>query len=232
MSIRILTRVGAGLVALTAATVLTFAGATAASADTDERTLSLTRQDGSPIGTLFSDWTMVPGDVVSTTVVAHRTGGGVSTLLITLADPEAGSARASTAVENDVVITVASNGTEYSSSAAALMRGDAVFDLGRSSLASVPIDITFELPFSSGNDTQLQSLDLSLVVVATVIDPTVPPIGSGEEPAGPGDGVAFPNLPSTGASVRDALIAAAVVTCLGLLLLGARRRRDEEVDAD
>lgn len=232
MSTRILTRIGAAVVAIAAVVALAVAGTATASADTDERTLSLTRQDGSPIGTLFSDWTMVPGDVVNTTVVAHRTGGGESTLLITLADPGAGTVGPSTAVENDVVITVASNGTEFRSSAAALMRGDVVFDLGRSGLSSVPIDVTFELPFSSGNETQLQALDLSLVVVATDIDAPAPPAGTGAGSAAHDESVSFPNLPSTGASVRDVLIAAAVVTCVGLLLLGARRRRDEEVHAD
>ena len=233
MNSRILTRIGAGVLAAVAAVALSLAGASVASADTADRTLSLTRVDGSPIGTLFSDWTMVPGDIVSTTVVAHRTGGGVSSLLITLGDDSAGTSRAATAVEDDVVITVASNGVEHSSSAAELMRGDTMFDLGRSSVASVPITVTFELPFSSGNATQLQSIDLSLMVVATDVDAPKPPTDVDDDAAAPAGGdTAFPNLPSTGASVRDVLIAAAVVTCLGLLLLGGRRRRDDGVDAD
>ena len=218
MNARTLTRIAAaGAVGLAFVVGLIFAGATSASADTDERNLSLTRLDGSPIGTLFTDWTMVPGDVVRTTVVAHRTGGDESSLLITLGNSSGDRGAASTAVEEDVVITIASNGSEYISSAAASMKGDVVFDLGRSSAEAVPIDVTFELPYSSGNDTQGQSIDLSLTV--TAIDPSTP------------DGLTipgFPNLPTTGASVRDLLIAAAVLTSLGLLLIGKRRRRDEE----
>ncbi len=239
----LLSRIATCSVALAAVTGLSLAGASAAWADIDERSLSLTRQDGSPIGTLFTDWTMVPGDNVSTTVIAHREGGGSSTLLVTLGGGSPGDST-STLVEEEVVITIVANGTEYVSSAADLMRGDMVVDLGRSSLTHVPIDVSFELPFDSANESQSHSLDLSLVVVAT--DTEGPETGPGSAPeagpgAGPGSGIPsangsilpnFPNLPSTGASIRDALIAAAVATCLGLLLIGRRRRRDEAVEPE
>lgn len=229
MSFRPLPIISAGIVAVLAAVAFALAAASPVSADTGERTLNLTRQDGSPIGTLFEDWTMVPGDVVSTTVVAHRAGGGASSLLITLGDDADATP---TPVEEDVVITVAANGVEHSASASALSRGEVVFDLGRSSAAVVPIDVTFELPFSSGNDTQRQSLALGIVV--TAVDPTGP---ASTDPAGGVDGEdvlavpAFPNLATTGASIRDLLIGVAVVTAMGLLLLGSRRRRDERGDA-
>lgn len=232
MSTRIRTRLAraaAGAIGVALVAALALAGATSASADTEERSLALTREDGSPIGTLFSDWTMVPGDVVTTTVVAHRAGGGVSSLLITLGDDANQRGAGPTSVQKDVVITVSGNGTEFRSTAAELLGGDVIFDLGRSSVASVPIDVTFELPFSSGNETQLQSIDLSLMVVAA--DMEVDPGGAGGgSTTPPGDAASPPNLPSTGASVRDALIVAAVATCLGLLLIGGRRRRDEQVD--
>ena len=236
MTARILTRVGAGLLATAAAVALTFAGASAATAETTERTLSITRADGTPVGTLFTDWTMVPGDRVSTTLVAHRTGGGESSLLITLGDNQANPDATPTAVEDDVVITVGSNGSEHSSSAAALMKGDVILDLGRSAAATVPIDVTFELPFTSGNATQLQSIDLSLVVIAaddqsptpgTPPDDTTPTPTPAPNPSA--DGPNLPALPSTGASVRDILIAAALATSLGLLLLGRRKRHDEPI---
>ena len=226
-----LARAAAGAIGVALVAALAFSGAASAAADTEERALAVTREDGSPIGTLFSDWTMVPGDIVTTRVVAHRTGGGVSSLLITLGDDSTDQRATPTPVQKDVVITVAGNGTTFRSTAAELLRGDVIFDLGRSSIASVPIDVTFELPFSSGNATQLQSLDLSLVVVAadTEVDPGDTGGGSTTPPSNAGS---LPNLPSTGASVRDALIAAAVATCLGLLLIGGRRRRDEAVDPD
>ncbi|GHD45016.1 hypothetical protein D9V29_02585 [Mycetocola manganoxydans] len=240
----IFTRIGAGLLASAAALALTLGGASVATADTGERSLSITRTDGSPVGTLFTDWTMVPGDKVSTTVLAHRTGGGESSLMITLGNNRSDREATPTPVEEDVVITVASNGIELASSAAALMHGDVMLDLGRSAAATVPIDVTFELPFASSNATQQQSIDLALLVVAADIptstdpadpttpappaDPTPAPTPGTEIPAA--DGAAPPALPSTGASVRDILIAAAVVTCIGLLLIGKRNRRDEAVD--
>ncbi|MBG6238785.1 hypothetical protein IWX78_001757 [Mycetocola sp. CAN_C7] len=218
--LRRISRLGKASVGVAVAAVIAFSGASSAAADPidsdTDRTLSLTRADGSPIGTLFSDWTMVPGDIVHTTVVAHRTGGGESSLMITLGDGDEQRTSGPTAVERDVLITVAGNGIEVTSSAADLKHTDAVFDLGRSSAASVPIDVTFELPFSSGNGTQLQSLDLGLVVIAA--DMEIPASTDG--------------LASTGASVRDALIVAAVVTCLGLLLIGGRNRRVEAGEHD
>ncbi|MET1051388.1 MAG: hypothetical protein ABWX65_01995, partial [Mycetocola sp.] len=180
---------------------------------------------GSPIGTLFSDWTMVPGDVVHTTVVAHRTGGGESNLMITLGDGDGVDSvdavklvTGPKVVEQDVLITIAGNGFVRTATAAELKRADVVFDLGRSAKADVPIDVTFELAFSSGNESQLQSVDLALVVIAADM----------QAPGSAGDG----SLPSTGASVRDALIGAAVATCVGLLLIGGRKRRDDTVEHD
>lgn len=239
------TRIGTGLAATVLVCAMSLAGASGAMADTTERSLSITRLDGSPVGTLFSDWTMVPGDRVTTTVVAHRTGGGASNLLVTLGDNQSDLKTGPNPVEDDVVITVASNGKKLSSSAAALIHDDVLLDLGSSAAERVPIDVTFELPFSSGNATQQQSIDLSVVVIATEkaptsdqTDPTAPPAPA--EPAQPAPpaspvpnpvpGSILPNLPSTGASLRDILIGTAVVTCIGLLLIGKRNRRDEAVD--
>ena len=243
-TLRRLSHIALASIGLVVAAGIALSGATVATADTADRTLSLTREDGSPIGTLFTDWTMVPGDIVHTTVVAHRTGGGESSLMITLGDAVDGGKAAPRAVERDVLITVAANGLERTSSAADLMHADVIFDLGRSSAASVPIDVTFELPFSSGNDSQLQSLDLTLVVMAADLLDTTNPEGphgtdgesesenGGGSQANPGDGSMFPGLPSTGASVTDALLVAVVATCVGLLLIGGRKRRADEVEHD
>jgi hypothetical protein len=154
MSRRTRTRIGAAVLTLVAAVSLVFVSAGAANASHEERSLQLTRVDGSPVGTLFTDWVMVPGDKVSTTLLAHRTGAGESSLLITLGDSDHGTKRPATPVEEDVIITAEANGLEIHSSAATLMRSDAALDLGRSSDPVVPITVTFELPFSSSNATQ------------------------------------------------------------------------------
>lgn len=265
----ILARGAAALVATAGIATLVFVGSTGAHAEHESRALHITRVDGSPVGTLFTDWVMVPGDKVSTTVLARRTGHGASSLLITLGDLDSNRDPASrTAVEEDVVITATANGRQLQSSAAALMKGDVALDLGRSEDRLVPIDVTFELPFSSDNPTQQQNLNLSLVVTAADIpvpapSPTTPTTPSPEpttpadpaDPADPGDPAdpagptnpavtvspetpftaaqpggletVLPFLPGTGASVRDVLIASAVLTTLGLLLLGGRRKTHE-----
>jgi hypothetical protein len=153
MSRRTRTRIGAAVLTLVAAMSLVFVSAGAANASHEERSLQLTRVDGSPVGTLFTDWVMVPGDKVSTTLLAHRTGAGESSLLITLGDSDHGTKRPATPVEEDVIITAEANGLEIHSSAATLMKSDAALDLGRSSEPVVPITVTFELPFSSSNAT-------------------------------------------------------------------------------
>ncbi|GGE92660.1 hypothetical protein [Mycetocola zhadangensis] len=224
-------RIGAALAVATVATTLAFAGATAAHAEPEERTLHLTRVDGSPVGNLFTDLVIVPGDTLRTTVVAHRTGPGESSLLITLANPADDSDALPTPIEDDVVITASVNGLELKSSAAALMRGDAVLDLGRSSAANVPIDISLELPFASSNATQEQELDLSVVLTAADLPTSGPdantptPVQSPATSANPG-GLAtiLPFLPGTGASVREILIVAALITTFGLILLGGKRK--------
>jgi LPXTG-motif cell wall-anchored protein len=237
-------RIGGAFLALGAATALVFVGTSAAHAEHEDRKLHLTRVDGSPIGTLFDDWLMVPGDKVSTTVLAHRTGDGESSLLITLNDSEDGERRPASAVEKDVTITAEANGHEIRASAAELMKTDGMLDLGRSADPVVPIDITFELPFSSTNATQLQSMHLAVVVVAADMpvstpEPTEPtePTTQPSTPAAPdatasvgGLDTVLPFLPNTGASVREILIGAAVLTTLGLILLGGRRKRHESVN--
>lgn len=216
-----LARIAAALIAIATVSILGLAAATpAAYAEHEDRALHLTRMDGSPVGTLFSDWIMVPGDKVSTTVIAHRTGQGESSLLITLGTWSDAAHTTPTAVEEDVLISIRANGSELTSTASALMTGAAVFDLGRSAASSVPIEVTFELPFSSGNATQQQSLDLSLVVTAADLPESTP-----TQP-GTDDSLAslIPSLPSTGTSARDLLIVAAAATTTGLLFLGGKRK--------
>lgn len=223
----IVIRVAAALVATAVVTMFGLALAPAAHAEHDERALHITRVDGSPVGTLFTDWTMVPGDKVSTTVVAHRTGEGGSSLFITLGDTSDTRRTTPTAVEEDVLISIRTNGIELTSTASALMTGGAVFDLGRSAAPSIPIDITFELPFSSENATQLQELGLSLVVTAADLPTSTPESPSGEN----GLSSDIPFLPNTGSSARDLLIIAAIATTLGLLFLGGRRKSPESPKA-
>ncbi|MCP2031445.1 hypothetical protein L1277_001536 [Okibacterium sp. HSC-33S16] len=217
-----MTVAGTALAVLTIVVVVV-ASPTPASAEHRERTLHMTRVDGAPIGALFDDWVMVPGDKASTTVVANRTGGGVSSLAITLGN---GNTRAASAaalpIEENLLITAEVNGLVFRSSAASLMQGDAVFDLGRSTDPAVPIDVTFELPFESGNNTQQQPFDLSLVVTAADV-PTSADSRIRE--------TTLPLLPGTGASVRDILIAAGALTMSGLLLLGGRQKRRERQNA-
>lgn len=216
---RHLTRIAAALLATAVVTILGLAAtAPAAYAEHEDRALHLTRIDGSPVGTLFTDWVMVPGDKVTTTVVARRTGQGESSLLISLADSEGSAHTAPTAVEEDVLISIRTNGIELTSTASALKTGGAVFDLGRSAASSVPIDVTFELPFSSENATQRQTLGLSLVVTAADL-----PTSSPDDDLATG----IPFLPNTGSSARDVLVVAALATTLGLLFLGGRRKNHE-----
>ena len=246
----ILARGVAALVASVGVATVLFVGSTGAHAEHENRALHITRVDGSPVGTLFTDWVMVPGDKVSTTVLARRTGHGASSLLITLGDLDDNRDKKSrTAVEEDVVITATANGRKLQSSAADLMKGDVALDLGRSEDPVVPIDVTFELPFSSDNATQQQKLNLSLVVTAADIPVPTPGPTDPASPANPstpahphspsvptgetlpvtatqphGLETVLPFLPDTGASVREVLIGAAVLTTFGLLLLGGRRK--------
>ena len=234
--IRTILRIFAASVAvLGLGTLLAITAAPLAHAEHEDRALHVTRIDGSPVGTLFSDWVMVPGDKVSTTVVAHRTGPGESSLLITLGNESTGHLTP-TAVEDDVLISIRTNGIELTSTASALKTGATIFDLGRSAAPSVPIEVTFELPFSSGNDTQQQSLDLSLVVTAADIPVSTPGPTPGKTPQTQtqtqptnNDTLAsvLPFLPNTGTAARELLILAAVVTTIGLLFLGGKRKSCE-----
>ena len=192
-----LARGTAALAATVGIAALVFVSSTGAHAEHESRALHITRVDGSPVGTLFTDWVMVPGDKVSTTVLARRTGHGASSLLITLGDLDNHrDSPARTAVEEDVVITATANGRQLQSSAAALMKGDIALDLGRSEDPVVPIDVTFELPFSSDNATQQQNLNLSLVVTAADIPVSTP---EPTEPATP----ANPSTPADPATPTD-----------------------------
>lgn len=216
-----LIRTGVTLVAAFAAAIVMVGAPTMAHAAPDDRELRITRVDGSPVGTLFTDWVMVPGDKVSTTVVAHRMGGGESSLLLTLGDLSGVRGGRVTPIDEDVLISAKARGVEVQSSAAALMRGDATLDLGRSADPVVPIDVTFELPFSSSNATQQQVFNLSLVVTAADIPVSVPgttptspptpaaPAVAGTPAAGAKPGglqTVLPFLPSTGASVRESTL--------------------------
>ncbi|MFU8946714.1 LPXTG cell wall anchor domain-containing protein [Mycetocola zhadangensis] len=253
MTRRVAPQAALGIAALVG-TLASVVGISPAYAEHDDRALHITRVDGSPVGTLFTDWVMVPGDTIKATVVAHRTGHGASSLLITLGDRSNQHHARPTPVEQDIIVTAEANGVQIRASAAALMLGDASLDLGRSSDPIVPIDVSFELPFSSANATQLQMFNLSVVVTAADIpvpsnEPETPiPHPAEETPdlGGPGAwptatnpagreasslsrnrGIlesVIPLLPHTGASVREVLIVGALLTSFGLLLLGRRRK--------
>ncbi|WP_162925007.1 hypothetical protein [Mycetocola zhujimingii] len=234
-------RVVAGLVVVAMATLFALSEAAPGYAENEDRTIHLSRLDGGTVDPLFDDWVMVPGDKVSTTVIAHRSGQDDSTLFITLAALSGGIVLPPTAVEEDVLISIHTIGADFTATASELMTGGAVFDLGRSAPTDVPIEVTLELPFSSSNSTMLQTLDLSLIVRAADILQATPDESAVTTPA-PTAGAAaetqpavggsiadgsttdVPFLSTTGASPRNLLIVAIVASTIGLLFLGGRRK--------
>ena len=222
---RLATRMmAATAVALAAA--FSIVGPTApAIAVTSERTLSLTRADGSPVGQLFDPVVMVPGDTVTTTVYAHRTGGGSSDLTVTLSG-EGGSGAEPNAFERDAVVTVETQGIRRSATVADLISGREVIELGRSAVETLPIEVSLTLPFSSADDSKRQSLDLALVVTAIDADGSggAPPGQGG--PTGPPGASDVPALPHTGAAkTAGAVVLAGLLVVSGLVLVGTRRGR-------